>query len=751
MVYEDYFKLIIMLFIQNSTKAFKAEWIKLRRSGVSWLILGMSAFIPLIFTLITIFTNDQPVQTESNPWQSFVEVCFSGFAGFFFPIFLILIASRLAQMEHRSAGWKLIETQPVHRAHLFLAKWQVAMLLSLLCLLGVLFFSLLGALVVSFTDIGEFYRKSSLPVLPILAIIFRLWIASLGMLAIQFFLSIWVANFLFSFGIGLLAVITASIISAFGVAPWFPYSAAIFTIRNINGSQTGAFLLHHEWLSLLWMLLFLWIGYQWYHYKSWKFALLKPPVKPLLWLLVAVIFAAGFWWIEKPVKLGRYNKTVIAGRINSTDTIDHLVLLKKATFDTLITIPVTGNKFHYTGNDAFPLGEYVIASGKHRADIIFSGKDSIYINWNWSKLREEAKIGGTRVAENEHHRQSNRSGNNDYLLSNFSYQYTPEKYAGEVFKNYAKSKRKLSRFRTVDNLKPADDYSLLVDKLITYKYLRMLDIDYPRMFAVYSPNDSLKYPAGVDRFRSKTNINDSSLLYFEEYRQFLTAYHHMKSGIAQTRNDSIYFNYLLTIIPGGPTRDMLIYEEMKSVLAQVKDSATRNGFVNKYASAINDPYLHNLVIGNNKRLNNLGRGKPAPDFKAVALNEKDFSLKDFAGRWLVVDVWATWCVPCKKESPFFEQLAEKYTSESVAFISLSVDQDKNAWRADSPDKSKRVLQLWATNSMSLSQYFAIEYIPRFMLIDPKGKIVNIKLPYPSDYEFEEILKKELPESPDYIF
>src|SRR5688572_2524650 len=84
-------------------------------------------------------------------------------------------------------------------------------------------------------------------------------------------------------------------------------------------------------------------------------------------------------------------------------------------------------------------------------------------------------------------------------------------------------------------------------------------------------------------------------------------------------------------------------------------------------------------------------------------------------------------------------------------LSLSVDQDKNAWRANSPDKSKRVLQLWATNSIGLSQYFAIESIPRFMLIDPKGKIVNLQLPYPSEYEFEEILKKELPESPGYIF
>ncbi|MFN2439664.1 MAG: TlpA family protein disulfide reductase, partial [Chitinophagaceae bacterium] len=73
-------------------------------------------------------------------------------------------------------------------------------------------------------------------------------------------------------------------------------------------------------------------------------------------------------------------------------------------------------------------------------------------------------------------------------------------------------------------------------------------------------------------------------------------------------------------------------------------------------------------------------------------------MANLRGRYVVIDVWATWCAPCKKEAPYFNRFAEQYTSESVAFASLSVDENKNAWKSESGGRNERVLQLWATNS-----------------------------------------------------
>lgn len=731
-----------MKFIQFSLRAFRAEWIKLRRSGIFWLIVGMSSFIPLVLTLIKVLVTDQPSTSETNAWEEFIQGCYTGFAGFFFPIFLILVASRLAQIEHRSAGWKLIETQPVHRGYLFLAKWEVAMFLSLICLLGVLAFGLIGGGIITLTGAGEPFKKSSIHLLPMLGFIARLWIASLGMLAIQYFLSIWVANFLFAFGIGLLALITASIISALNIAPWFPYSATIFTIRNPNGSQTGAFLLHHEWLSILWMLLFLWIGYQWYRYKSWKFAFLKPAFKPFLWLAVLLVFVAGFWWIEKPSQLNRYDRTVIAGTIKSTDTVYAVALLNTSTFDTLMVIPVQQNKFHFVTDQDLPLNEYLLATGPRYEPVIFSGKDSLHIEWKWDKQRTTAKIGGTRIAENEHYRSRSDDDLNEYFLRQYSQEFTPARYSSAVANSYKKAKRNLGKFRTVDNIRPGEDYLAIMDKLLALKYLKMLDIDYPKVFAVYNPNDSLKYPKSVDRFREKVPINDSTLVNFQEFRQFLPAYYHIKSTVPELKKDTAYFNYVIANSVPGKNRDMLLFEELKTVITYVRDSIKRNQFMSSYIPEIRDQKLQYLLLKANFRLNGLGRGKPAPDIHAVSLNNKNMDLKDLEGKFVVIDVWASWCLPCKKEAPYFEEFAEKYTSETVAFVSLSVDQDKNAWRIATQDKSKRVLQLWATNAGELNEYLGIEYIPRFMLIDPRGKIVNVQLPFPSDPEFEQIIQQE---------
>lgn len=108
-------------------------------------------------------------------------------------------------------------------------------------------------------------------------------------------------------------------------------------------------------------------------------------------------------------------------------------------------------------------------------------------------------------------------------------------------------------------------------------------------------------------------------------------------------------------------------------------------------------------------------------------------------------MWATWCAPCKREDPYFEQLAEQYTHPAVAFVSISVDEDKNAWKMEAPRKSKRVLQLWAKNAAEdFMKKYAVTTIPRFMLIDAKGNILNAAMPNPSDPQFEQVLHKEIP-------
>src|SRR4030095_5400833 len=221
-------------FIIEQWQTFKAEWLKLKGSGMIWLCLIGAAFIPVLQTLISSLSfGDFDETTKTTPWDNFIITSYGGFGSFFFPVFLVLIITRLTQIEHRNNTWKLIETQPVQRLSLYTAKWNTGILLSLCILVGVFLFSLLGGGILSFVSPKLGFGKFTPNFFAVIKIIFRLWIAGLGLMASQYLLSLWIPNFFVNFGIGLMSVIVGLIMSGFGVADWWPYSAPSFTLANI--------------------------------------------------------------------------------------------------------------------------------------------------------------------------------------------------------------------------------------------------------------------------------------------------------------------------------------------------------------------------------------------------------------------------------------------------------------------------------------------------------------------------------------
>jgi len=418
----------------------------------------MSFIIPLIMTLAIIFNGSEFHDTSDNQWKTLIEQCFSAFAGFFYPIFLILIVVRLCQIEHRNGGWKLIETQPIHRFYLFVAKFKTALVLSLVCLLFLLVFALLGATIYSFTKNGNILHKQSIPIGEILYFILRLWIAGFGLMALQYALSIWIPNFALPFIIGFVMVIAASIMAAFDVASWLPYIAPSLTVKNKDGSIINAWLLHHEKLSIAWMFLFLFIGYQYFYFKGWVNAFFKPFTKIFKLFAATAIFAGAFWWIEKPIQTKPYPTTVLAGTIISDDTIKgNFILFKLPDLDTVLSTPIVNNKYHATFNCTLPLGEYAMGIGKYKFQVIFSSNDSLYTKWNIGKTKNSVDFSGTRVAENELYKlmiTKNNGDLDDYYLKANMKDFKPDEFANKILEQVNKLNKKIDNL--VDALKQAD-------------------------------------------------------------------------------------------------------------------------------------------------------------------------------------------------------------------------------------------------------------------------------------------------------
>jgi thiol-disulfide isomerase/thioredoxin len=84
-----------------------------------------------------------------------------------------------------------------------------------------------------------------------------------------------------------------------------------------------------------------------------------------------------------------------------------------------------------------------------------------------------------------------------------------------------------------------------------------------------------------------------------------------------------------------------------------------------------------LVQGEQAGLQGDLKGKVAPNFELTTLDGKKMKISDLKGKAVVLDFWATWCVPCKIEMPWFVELQNQYGPEGLAVIGVAMDDSSN--------------------------------------------------------------------------
>jgi len=127
---------------------------------------------------------------------------------------------------------------------------------------------------------------------------------------------------------------------------------------------------------------------------------------------------------------------------------------------------------------------------------------------------------------------------------------------------------------------------------------------------------------------------------------------------------------------------------------------------------------------------------PAPDWKLTDLNGKRVSLSDFSGKVVILDFWATWCMPCRIEIPHFVELQKQYGAKGLAVIGVSLDEQ-------GPDVVKRFVKQVGVNYPILignekiaEKYGGIVALPTTFVIDRKGRIVSQHIGYDDKAVFE---------------
>lgn len=168
-----------------------------------------------------------------------------------------------------------------------------------------------------------------------------------------------------------------------------------------------------------------------------------------------------------------------------------------------------------------------------------------------------------------------------------------------------------------------------------------------------------------------------------------------------------------------------------------------------------EKYRKHLVTDEQRKLvsdfiltiNKFVTGEPALPFSGTTPGGKKISLSDFKGKVVLVDVWATWCGPCKAQIPHLQKLEKEFHGSDLVFISYSTDalKDLEKWKKFITDQKLGGVQLIgeAAFKSDICKNYGIKSIPRFLIFDKEGKIVSIAAPRPSDPKLKELLKNYL--------
>ena len=117
--------------------------------------------------------------------------------------------------------------------------------------------------------------------------------------------------------------------------------------------------------------------------------------------------------------------------------------------------------------------------------------------------------------------------------------------------------------------------------------------------------------------------------------------------------------------------------------------------------------------------------RPAPKYGALTLEGKPASLESFQGKPVLINVWATWCVPCRQEMPALESLHNKFSDQGLQIIGVSIDGPGTAQRIKSfIDRMGITYNILHDPDDKFSRAFRTIGVPESFLINANGEIIH---------------------------
>lgn len=195
----------------------------------------------------------------------------------------------------------------------------------------------------------------------------------------------------------------------------------------------------------------------------------------------------------------------------------------------------------------------------------------------------------------------------------------------------------------------------------------------------------------------------------------------------------------------GDLKDAALSKEIFNVLAYEFNIEKATKLEERFANDLKNEGFKKEIQELKMKVKKYAKGAIAPAFSFPDINGKMVSLSDFKGKIVYLDVWASWCGPCRREIPAAKELEKQMHGKDVVFLCVSVDGDEAAWKKIVKEKELTGVHIHSKGDFNseMTKLYDIRSIPTYIIIDRNGKIWKMGAERPSGKakeELEEALK-----------
>ena len=441
------------------------------------------------------------------------------------------------------------------------------------------------------------------------------------------------------------------------------------------------------------------------------------------------------------VSCKKKNIVTINGEIQNYNNITLLI------FDDIVsitpdTIKVINGSFSYQVKVDKPCIKYFILGNSRKELFVFPGQ-KMTIKFDATKLAGTYKYEGDGAFENT----ILDSVTNSIMFMDLRFAFTQPAEIGSKFLDSAFTSKKEYFQKLVGSKQTMASFTEYVNASIDYNaaaYRTLIGLQrYIKDTTFYNYMNSL-------------TVENENYLGLPNYRMFLDYYIalHVNEAIQQLdtekqQDPALRLDERLKVIENLKSikiKEYLTFNAINQHLMtqgiknfdKYYDYFRKNNSDSVYSKEVSKTYAKKLLMA---------PGKPAPEFSCVDKDSNNVSLKNFRGKYVYLDFWATWCSPCMQELPEYIKLQNAYKGKNIAFVSISLDLNKNSWKNIIAENKSEAVNLFAPNGWEADvvKAYQIYGIPTFVLIDKDGNIIDAQAPRPSSIEIrktlDELLKK----------